>query len=46
MRTRLFSFQRLNSGKNGRRISFISHDLASTLSLPIPQNGLFMGRWS
>ena len=46
MRTRLFSHPRLNSEKNGCRISFISHDLASTLTLPTPQNSLFAGRCS
>ncbi len=46
MRRRLFSLQRLNSGKNGCRISFIKHDLASALTLPTPQNSLFPGRCS
>jgi hypothetical protein len=46
MRTRFFSSQELNPRKNGRRISFMSHDLASTLTLPTPQNSLFAGRCS
>jgi hypothetical protein len=28
-----------------RRISILKHDLASTLTLPTPQNRLFAGRW-
>ena len=43
MRTHFFWSQRLKSRKKDRRISFIKHDLASALTLPTPQNGLFAG---
>jgi hypothetical protein len=46
MRTHFFSSQGLKPRKKGRRISFIKHDLAATLTLPTPQNGLFAGRCS
>jgi hypothetical protein len=32
--------------KNGCRISFLKHDLASTLTLPTPLNSLLAGRCS
>ena len=46
MRTHFFPSQGLNPRKKGRRIAFIKHDLAATLTLPTPQNGLFPGRRS
>ena len=46
MRTHFFCSQGLKSRKKDRRISFIKHNLASTLTLPTPQNSLFAGRCS
>ncbi len=35
-----------HGGKNGRRISFIKHDLTATLTSPTPPNSLFPARCS
>jgi hypothetical protein len=44
MKISFFGSPQAQARKNGRRTSFISHDLAATLTLPTPQNRLFTGR--
>ena len=46
MKTRYLCSPDPQARKNRRRISFITNDLPSTLSLPTPQNGLLAGRCS
>jgi hypothetical protein len=40
MKIRFFSYSQLKVRKNGRRISFITHDLDLAYTLPTPQNSL------